>query len=123
MPVLAQHTKSFNLVDTLSVGVDRIQRNFEPMQRQVESSRKLRSAMAKRSWSSTPHLLMASSTLRRACCLRFTVRTSSRSIRSSHRKPCGACRTRSQAHSRSSIWFRSSRRRRSWANFSTNCRL
>jgi hypothetical protein len=38
-PVLAKHTKSFNLVDTLSVGVDRIQRNFEPMQRQVESWR------------------------------------------------------------------------------------
>ena len=37
--VLAKHTKSFNLVDTLSVGVDRIQRNFEPMQRQVESWR------------------------------------------------------------------------------------
>lgn len=36
-PVLARHTKSFNLVDTLSVGVDRIQRNFEPMQRRVES--------------------------------------------------------------------------------------
>ena len=36
-PVLAKHTKSFNLVDTLSVGVDRIQRDFEPMQRQVES--------------------------------------------------------------------------------------
>jgi len=35
-PVLAKHTKSFNLVDTLSVGVDRIQRNFEPLQRQVE---------------------------------------------------------------------------------------
>ena len=30
-PVLAKHTKSFNLIDTLSVGVDRIQRNFEPM--------------------------------------------------------------------------------------------
>jgi hypothetical protein len=28
-PVLAKHTKSFNLVDTLSVGVDRIHRNFE----------------------------------------------------------------------------------------------
>jgi len=27
-PVLAKHTKSFNLVDTLSVGVDRFQRNF-----------------------------------------------------------------------------------------------
>lgn len=38
-PVLAKHTKSFNLVDTLSVGVDRIQRNFEPMRRQVESWR------------------------------------------------------------------------------------
>jgi hypothetical protein len=35
-PVLAKHTKSFNLIDTLAVGVDRIQRNFEPMQRQVE---------------------------------------------------------------------------------------
>jgi hypothetical protein len=34
-PVLAKHTESFNLVDTLSVGVDRIQRNFEPLQRQV----------------------------------------------------------------------------------------
>jgi hypothetical protein len=30
-PVLAKHTKSFTLFDTLSVGVDRIQRNFEPM--------------------------------------------------------------------------------------------
>jgi hypothetical protein len=39
-PVLAKHTKSFNLIDTFSVGVDRIQRNFEPMQRQVELWRK-----------------------------------------------------------------------------------
>jgi hypothetical protein len=39
-PVLAKHSKSFNLVDTLSVGVDRIQRNFEPLQRQVELWRK-----------------------------------------------------------------------------------
>ena len=38
-PVLAKHTKSFNLIDTLAVGVDRIQRNFEPMQRQVEQWR------------------------------------------------------------------------------------
>jgi hypothetical protein len=38
--VLAKHTKSFNLIDTLSVGVDRIQRNFEPLQRQVETWRK-----------------------------------------------------------------------------------
>lgn len=38
--VLAKHTKSFNLIDTPSVGVDRIQRNFEPLQRQVELWRK-----------------------------------------------------------------------------------
>lgn len=38
-PVLAKHSKSFNLIDTLAVGVDRIQRNFKPMQRQVEQWR------------------------------------------------------------------------------------
>jgi len=38
-PVLAKHTKSFNLIDTLAVGVDRIQRSFEPMRRQAESWR------------------------------------------------------------------------------------
>jgi hypothetical protein len=37
--VLAKHSKGFNLVDTLSFGVDRIQRNFEPMQQQVEGWR------------------------------------------------------------------------------------
>jgi len=33
----AKHSKSFNLIDTLAVGVDRIQRNFEPMRKQVEA--------------------------------------------------------------------------------------
>jgi len=35
-PVLAKHSKYFSLQDALSIGVDRMQRNFEPMQRQVE---------------------------------------------------------------------------------------
>ena len=35
-PVLAKHSKSFSLVDAISVGVDRMQRNFEPMREQVE---------------------------------------------------------------------------------------
>src|SRR5260370_35267912 len=35
-PVLAKHTKHMSLVDILSVGVDRMQRNFEPMRNQVE---------------------------------------------------------------------------------------
>ncbi len=36
-PVLAKHSKSFSLVDAISVGVDRMQRNFEPMRKQVEA--------------------------------------------------------------------------------------
>jgi hypothetical protein len=35
-PVLAKHSKHFSLDDALSIGVDRMQRNFEPMRRQVE---------------------------------------------------------------------------------------
>jgi hypothetical protein len=35
-PVLAKHSKAFSLIDCVSVGVDRIQRNFEPMRKQVE---------------------------------------------------------------------------------------
>jgi Domain of unknown function (DUF932) len=35
-PVLAKHSKSFSLVNAISVGVDRMQRNFEPMRKQVE---------------------------------------------------------------------------------------
>src|SRR5207245_2852774 len=31
------HSKHFSLVDALSVGVDRMQRNFEPMRRQVQT--------------------------------------------------------------------------------------
>src|SRR5437660_684572 len=36
-PVLAKHTKRVNLVDILSIGVDRMQRNFDPMRKQVEA--------------------------------------------------------------------------------------
>jgi hypothetical protein len=33
--VLAKHSKPFSLIDCISVGVDRMQRNFEPMRKQV----------------------------------------------------------------------------------------
>ena len=36
-PVLAKHSKSFSLIDCVSVRVDRMQRNFEPMRKQVEA--------------------------------------------------------------------------------------
>ena len=35
-PVLGKHSRSFSLIDCISVGVDRMQRNFEPMRKQVE---------------------------------------------------------------------------------------
>lgn len=38
-PVLAKHSKNFSLLDALAIGVDRMQRNFEPMCRQVEAWR------------------------------------------------------------------------------------
>jgi Domain of unknown function (DUF932) len=41
-PVLAKHTKHVSLVDILSIGVDRMQRNFEPMRKQVEAWKQAR---------------------------------------------------------------------------------
>jgi hypothetical protein len=35
-PVLAKHSKNFFLEDSLAVGIDRMQRNFGPLKRQVE---------------------------------------------------------------------------------------
>lgn len=36
-PLLAKHSKSFSLIDCVSVGVDRMQRSFEPMRKQVDA--------------------------------------------------------------------------------------
>ncbi|SRR6266851_3054245 len=36
-PVVAKHTKHLSLVDILSVAVDRMQRNFEPMKNELEA--------------------------------------------------------------------------------------
>jgi hypothetical protein len=35
-PVLAKHSKHFAIEDSLAVGIDRMQRNFEPLRKQVE---------------------------------------------------------------------------------------
>jgi hypothetical protein len=34
-PLLKKHTKNFDLIEAVSVGVDKIQRNFEPLSRQI----------------------------------------------------------------------------------------
>ena len=48
-PVLAKHSKNFSVIDALAIGVDRIQRNFEPLRQQVETwrSRQITDAQAK----------------------------------------------------------------------------
>jgi hypothetical protein len=51
-PVLAKHSKSFSLIDCISVGVDRMQRNFEPMRKQVEAWQRSELRMSPRKWSS-----------------------------------------------------------------------
>jgi len=38
-PVLAKHSKHFSLIDSIAIGVERMQRNFAPMQKQVEAWR------------------------------------------------------------------------------------
>ena len=38
-PVLAKHSKNFSLQNALSIGVDQMQRNFEPLRRQVDTWR------------------------------------------------------------------------------------
>jgi hypothetical protein len=35
-PLLARHSNSFNLIEQVSIGVDRIQRNFAPLNEQIE---------------------------------------------------------------------------------------
>lgn len=39
-PLLAKHSRSFSLLDSLAIGVDRMQRNFGPMTQQIELWRK-----------------------------------------------------------------------------------
>src|SRR5207245_10779817 len=38
-PVLAKHSKNFSLVDAVSIGVDRMQRNFEPLCEHIDAWR------------------------------------------------------------------------------------
>ena len=106
-PVLAKHTKHLSLVDVLSIGIDRIQRNFGPMKKQVEAwkvtrisdeSAKLviyRSFRA--SWTFPSTSLGA-----------FMTSTSIRQPKNSLREQRGVSPTPSRARSRSSIRFPSS---------------
>jgi hypothetical protein len=110
-PVLAKHSKHFSLEDALSIGVDRMQRHFEPMRQQVESWRgqQLSEAAAKLTiYRAFIETWKSRGTLRAGC----TTCISTRSMRSSNPGRCGACRTPSHRRSRNSIRSRNSGRRR-----------
>jgi len=101
-PVLAKHTKHLSLVDILSVGVDRMQRSFEPMRKQVEAwkATRLPDEAAKlviyqASW-------RASWTRRSIWPGEFTTDISIRRSKNSLREQCGACPTLSRALSKTS---------------------
>ena len=113
-PVLAKHSKSFALIDCISVGVDRMQRNFEPMRKQVEAWQRseLTDVNAK-------VLIYEAFVEGRLEALRHLART----VHDLYFQPkyeefrprtSGACRTHSPRHSRNWIRFRNLRLQPSW---------
>ena len=115
-PVLAKHSKSFSLIDCISVGVDRMQRNCEPTRKQVEAWQRgeltdvtarvvIYEAFVEGRLEAPKHLAAACMTC-----------TSSQSTTNSGREPSVVSPMRSRRHSRNWILSRSSGRRQSWAN-------
>jgi hypothetical protein len=116
-PVLAKHSKSFSLIDCISVGVDRMQRNFEPMRKQVEAWQRseLTDVTAKVVIyeAFVEGKLEAPKQLAAPC----MTCTSIRSMKSSNRERSGVFRMRLPPHSRNWMLSLNSRRRRNWGNF------
>jgi len=111
-PVLAKHTKHMSLVDILSVGVDRMQRNFEPMRKQVEEWKGTRLP------DDTAKLVIYRAFVEGKLDApkpwpgAFMTSISTLGSRSSHHEQCGACPTRSRVRSRTSTQSLSSRQPR-----------
>ncbi len=121
-PVLAKHTKSFNLIDTLAVGVDRIQRSFEPTRRQVKEWRQAQITNERAELILYSAFVDGKLEAPRSLLSEVHRCISNHNTRSSLRGPCGASRMLSPAHSRNLTPFHSSRPRRSWGLSSLNCR-
>jgi hypothetical protein len=112
-PVLAKHSKSFLLIDCISVGVDRMRRNFELMRKQVETWQ--RSELTDVTAKAVIYEAFVEGRLEAP---KHLARTESRSTRNSGRERSGVSPMRSRQHSRNWIPFHSSGRRPSWANSS-----
>jgi hypothetical protein len=116
-PVLAKHSKSFSLIDCVSVGVDRMQRNFDPMREQVEAWQ--RSELTDVTAKVVIYEAFVEGKLEAPKHLDRTVHDLyfERSMRSSNRERSGVFRTRSLRRSTTWIPFHSSRRQRNWGRF------
>ena len=104
-PVLAKHSKHLSLEDTLSIGVDRMQRNFEPMRTQVENWRAQQLSAAAAKLTIYRAFIEGDLTSRDTWYERCTSCTSIRNMKSFTPEPCGACRTLSPRRSKNSIRF------------------
>lgn len=115
-PVLEKHSKSFSLIDCISVGVDRMQRNFEPLRKQVEAWQG--SELTDVTANVAIYELSWSASWKRQNILppRCTTSTSNRNTRNSSPGQYGVCRVPSHQHSRNWIPFHNLRRRRTWAS-------
>jgi hypothetical protein len=110
-PVLAKHSKSFSLVDAISVGVDRMQWNFEPMLQQVEVWRQAELTDVTAKMIIYDAFIEANSrflAISRGVC---TICISIRSMMTSSRGGYGACQMRSKIWARFTISGNSEARR------------
>jgi hypothetical protein len=73
----------------VSVGVDRMQRNFEPMRKQVEAWQRSELTDVTARWSSMSRSLKASWRFQSTWRALYTICTSSRGARTSNREPSG----------------------------------
>ena len=115
-PVLAKHTKHLSLVDVFSIGVDRIQRNFEPMKKQVEAWKATRipdeaaKLVIYRAFVESELDWMFPNISPAAFMIFISIHRSKNSLRGRH----GVSPMPSRAHSKSLTRSRSSEQPRSW---------
>ena len=103
-PVLTKHSKSFSLIDCVSVGVDRMQRNFEPMRKQVKARQRSESTDVTAKVVIYEAFVEGKLRHRNIWCARCTTCTSSRNTRNFGHEQFGASPTRSLRRSRN--WTR-----------------
>ena len=108
-PLMAKHSKNFSLIDALAVAVDRMQRNFEPMQQQVERWRETQITDEFAKLTIYRAFVEEQLDVPRHLARDVHRDTSTPPFRSSLPVRCGLSRTLSLPRSRHSIPFRSSK--------------